>query len=172
MHPKADLAVGVAAPMQQEGSGGQLTNGVCVLTEEIPAIGSPVATYAFPNCVNLAHSEGQRIEMWPTFYDGKVVEYYPAGRDRVLLPGPCYRTTTVIHSGASGGPVFGITGQAFGVNSTGWEGEPESFISPVHQIMDLSIDDVILLNETEPRTVGIAEMVKLGHVIFYPPLRF
>ena len=45
----------------------------------------------------------------------------------------------VIRGGASGGPVVGQNGRAFAVNSTGLEDDFVSFVSPVSEVLDLSL---------------------------------
>jgi S1-C subfamily serine protease len=72
---------------------------------------------------------------------GIVKEYCPGGG--FLLQNRCYRTSMLIESGASGGPVFKDS-QVVGINSTGWDlepgGEPLSYITPIDYIYDLQIE--------------------------------
>src|SRR5438552_10024489 len=111
-HPVADVAVGVAAPMNDP-SGKPLTNPVLTLNLVPPDLNSRVVTFAYPKHSNRITNNVQPIDVRPTFYDGDITEYFPAGRDRVLLPAPCYRTSMIIHGGASGGPVFSRSGGVF-----------------------------------------------------------
>jgi len=168
MHPTADLAVGVAAPMNHNPTGEPLTNQRLRLTTCQPPVGSRVATYACPNASISIRRDGQQIELWPAFYEGEVLDYYPNGRDSVILPGPCYRTTILLHGGASGGPVFDIEGRVFAVNSTGFQNERTSFVSAIQDILSLSVDDVLLLGESMPRSVPVLELTRLGHISFDP----
>lgn len=170
MHPTADLAVGVAAPMKHNPTGESLANQRLTLTDLQPRMGTPVATYAYPNATVSIGTGVQRIELWPAFYEGEVLEYYPNGRDNVLLPRPCYHTSIFLHGGASGGPVFGTDGRVFAVNSTGFQNERTSFVSAIQDILSLSIDDVLLLGESVPRSVAVLELAHLGHIAFDPPL--
>lgn len=163
-HTVADVAVGAAAPMNKNKTSGMLTNPILSLSTASVEVGTRIVTYAYPKHANVIDEESQQINLCPTFYDGFVEEFYPNGRDRVLLPGPCYQTSIVIHGGASGGPVFGPDGYVHGVNSTGFEEDELSFISLVKDVLELTIDDVSVEGRG-PRSISIAELVRLGHVI-------
>jgi hypothetical protein len=65
-------------------------------------------------------AEKLRVNFSAAYYEDRIEEYLPAGRDRVMLPGPCWRTSMTIHGGASGGPVFDERGRVFAINSTGF----------------------------------------------------
>jgi len=91
-HPIADVAVGVAAPMNDR-SGTPLTNPIVTLTSVAPGINSRVVTFAYPKHSNHIIENVQHFDVRPTFYDGDITEHFPNGRDRVLLPAPCYRTS-------------------------------------------------------------------------------
>ena len=79
------------------------------------------------------------IEMGDYWREGKIIEHFPDGRDRVLLPGECYRTNMEILHCASGGPVADNNGKVFGINSTGWSGANDSFVSRISSILDLAV---------------------------------
>jgi hypothetical protein len=167
----ADVAVGVVAPMNRNSDGIPLTNPVFTLTLLKPGLNVRVVTCAYPKHANFIHPDGsQQINFVPSYYDGQIQNYFPLGRDRVLLPGPCYQTTMTIHGGASGGPVFSPNGLVFGVNSTGFDGTDLSFVSRIHEIFALSIDDVVI-DAGVPRSVSIIELAKAGHIVVQPPLR-
>lgn len=70
---------------------------------------------------------------------------HPAGRDRVLLPTPCFRTSVPFRSGMSGGPVIAAEdGSVLGVVSTGFEvgerDEPISFAAPLAPSMGIPLE--------------------------------
>jgi Trypsin-like peptidase domain len=166
-HPKADVTVGVAAPMQKGTD--PLVNPVLTLTATPVALETRVMTYAYPKHLNIVDDGRQFIHVAPTFYDGYIKEYFPKGRDKIMLPGPCYRSNMIIHGGASGGPVFCPSGAVFGVNSTGYDGCDISFISAIDPIFDLAIDEV-QMGSGPPRTVPVIHMARAGHVVVKPPL--
>lgn len=168
-HRTADVAVGVAAPMNRDQDGKPLTNPVLTLTLVRPNLDARVVTYAYPKHANRILDSAQIINFTPTWYDGNVKEYYPAGRDRVLLPAPCYRTSILIHGGASGGPVFSRSGCVFGVNSTGVDGTDISFVSRIDEIFSLTIEGVSMGSEP-PRSVPLIDITRAGHIIVSPPL--
>lgn len=161
-HPVADLGVGVAAPLNRR-DGTPLTNPVLTLDTEVHSVGERITTYAYPKHADVIEGDRQFINMAPTWYDGRIEAYWPNGRDK-MLPGPCYQTSIVIHKGASGGPVFSRNGSVLGVNTTGYDGTDLSFVSRIHEILELSIDDVIM-GTGSARTVKVVEMVLAGHII-------
>jgi hypothetical protein len=167
-HPVADLAVGVAAPMARTRDGAPLTNPVLKLTTVRPATGTKIVTYAYPKHLNVIDSGRQFLHLQPAFYDGCVEEYLPNGRDRTMLPGPCYRTNIIIHAGASGGPVFGPTG-VFAVNSSGFDGTDISYVSRINEILQLTIDGVVL-GAAPARSVPVIDLARAGHIVFSRPL--
>jgi len=162
-HPLADVTVGVAAPMNDR-SGKPLTNPIVTITSVPPDLDSRVVTFAYPKHSNRIIRNVQHMDVRPTFYDGDITEYFPSGRDRVLLPAPCYRTSMMIHGGASGGPVFSRTGGVFGLNSTGIDGTDISFVSRINEIFELVVDDVRMGSEP-PRSVPVAEIARAGHIV-------
>jgi Trypsin-like peptidase domain len=168
LHPTADVAVGVAAPMNNR-EGRPVTNPVLTLSLEPPGVGMRVITFAYPKHANVVVEGGQSIHFTPTWYDGDIKEYFPTGRDRVLLPEPCYRTSIVIHGGASGGPVFSRSGRVFGVNSTGIDGTDISFVSRIDEIFALTVDDVAM-DGHPPRSTPVLEIARAGHIVVEPPL--
>jgi hypothetical protein len=162
-HPIADVAVGVAAPMNNR-NGQPLTNPVVTITSVTPDLNSRVVTFAYPKHSNRIIENVQHFDVRPTFYDGDITEYFPNGRDRILLPAPCYRTSMIIHGGASGGPVFSRSGGVFGLNSTGIDGTDISFVSRIDEIFELAIDDVQMGSEL-PRRVPVSEIARAGHIV-------
>jgi hypothetical protein len=169
-HRIADVAVGVAAPMHRNQDGQPLTNPILTLTPISPGLNVRVMTYAYPKHSNvILPSGGQAVHFAPTYYDGYVKEYFREGRDKVLLPGPCYQTSMIIHGGASGGPVFSPSGWVFGVNSTGFDGTDVSFVSRINEIFTLVIDDVVV-DGGASRSVPVMELARAGHIVVRPPL--
>jgi hypothetical protein len=170
LHPSADVAVGVAAPMKKNQDGTDLVNPVLRLSIVPVELNAHVVTFAYPRYTNFIGDNNEQIfKLMPAYYDGHILEYLPYGRDRILLPGCCYRTNMAIHHGASGGPVFSREGTAFAVNSTGFDGTDDSYVSGLEPILDLRIDDVVMDNQPA-RSVRIRDMVHAGHILVHPPL--
>ena len=165
-HSVADVAVGVAAPMNDP-NGKPITNPAVGITPMHPGMGSRVVTFAHPKNSNSIVGDVQRFEVRPAFYDGDIIDYFPHGRDRVMLPAPCYQTSIVMHGGASGGPVFSREGGVFGLNSSGIDGTDISFVSRINEIFDLVIDDVQLGTDL-PRSVSVLEIARAGHIVVRP----
>jgi hypothetical protein len=138
-HDTADLAVGVARPAAHSGTHEPLINPRLRLTMRAHSVGNLVSTYAYPSTIILSTDAGQILSFQPGFYEGHILEHLPNGRDTVILPGPCYRTSMIIHHGASGGPVAGPSERVFAVNSTGIDGTDDSYVSQINGILCLSI---------------------------------
>ncbi len=140
-HDTADLAVGIARLAAHNETHELLINPRLRLTTRTHSVGTLVSTFAYPSTstVILPTHAGQTLSFQPGFYEGHISEHLPNGRDTVILPGPCYRTSMVIHHGASGGPVAGPSGRVFAVNSTGFDGTEDSYVSQIDGILCLSI---------------------------------
>jgi hypothetical protein len=128
----------------------------------VHTIGEIVSTFAYPNSIIQTSEEGQVLSFAPQFYEGRIVEHLPNGRDLVMLPGPCYRTDMIIHHGASGGPVAGPTGRVFGINSTGFDGTDDFYISRIDEVFSLEI----ITGETG--TVTVQQLADAGAVTVDP----
>lgn len=138
-HDTADLAVGVPSLAINPETNEPLLNARVRLTMRPHTIGDMVCTFAYPNTVIERTDEGHILDFRPGFYEGEILESFPGGRDCVLLPGPCFRTSMIIHQGASGGPVAGPSGRVFAVNSTGIDGTDDSYVSQIDGILSLPI---------------------------------
>lgn len=166
-HRVADVAVGVATPMHHNTTGAPIPNKILTLAASPLSVGSPVCTYAFQK-TEIQPGKPQIVRFNPGFFEGVLREHHPQGRDKVLLPGPCFLTTMVIHGGASGGPVIGPNGTVFAINSTGVkfdDGDELSYVSCISEVLDLAIPNVVLPGSPLPRTTTLREMRDLGFVI-------
>lgn len=163
-HLVADIAVGVAAPMHHNTTGAPMPNKILTLAAKPPLVGSNVCTYAYPKTV-IEPGKPQVVRFEPGFFDGLLLEHLPSGRDTVILPGPCFRTSIVIHGGASGGPVVDANGTVFAVNSTGFEDDDLSYVSCISQVLDLAITGVALPGDPAPRTTTVRELRDRGFVL-------
>jgi len=161
---RADVGVGILKPLIHKKTKQPLKNNILTLTTKAPEIGEEVVTYAYPNILIDNKNSKQDIHFYPDYYDGTLVKYYANGRDKTFLPNPCYQTNMVIHGGASGGPVFGLKGKVFGVNSTGFFNDNISFVSRINEILNIQIYPVTI-NGQKPINITIGELAELGHVI-------
>jgi hypothetical protein len=102
---------------------------------------------------------------------GQVVEVFPEGRDRVIMPFPCFRSDIPIYGANSGGPVFDHLGRVCGVNCTSYEGQDISFHMPLTGILDLWARDIELIPEAPiPGNRTISEMGFARRVELHPRL--
>jgi len=166
-HEKAEVAVGVLAQMAHKDTHEPLKNSVVRLTFASEVKGARVHTYAYPNTVIEYDSTEAHNHIYcsPAFYKGQITEVYPDGRDKVMLPYPCYETSMPIHGGASGGPVFNEQGHVFALNSTGYPDVPDvSFISQLDEILSLSIPNICPAPGAPPGTFTIAEIIQQGQI--------
>jgi hypothetical protein len=109
-------------------------------TTDIP-VGTEIWTVAFPlTKVPRLENGGFNVDLQSVMYRGRITKHYPEGRDRVMLPGPCYETDMEIKGGSSGGPVFisGSSGFVFGVNSTGMEPHCFSHVTSLSPLVSKS----------------------------------
>ena len=166
----ADVSVGIAAAMHNSVTGKRLLNAVMTLTAERPALGTTVATYAYAKTQIMLQGGKTTIDLWPRFYDGKIIDYFPNGRDRAMLNWPVWETSIEIHGGASGGPVVGEHGRIFAINTSSLEGHPDvSYITPIDFILDAHIENVSLGPGKQPSSYQIRELAKEGIITFDPP---
>lgn len=160
-HNIADVAIGLVESTLLDNE----PNAALTLSTTGPSIGGTIATYAYPKTEICQGDYSQVLNFKAAFYDGQLMEYLSDGRDRVLLPGPCYRTSMVIHGGASGGPVVGKSGRVFAINSTGYDGQCDiSFVSRIDEVLHLKIPSIILPNGQEVSSVTILDLSRAGWV--------
>jgi S1-C subfamily serine protease len=95
-----------------------------------PRPGDRVSAFGYPMpTVRVDPDMPEYSKLSPHLYrgGGVVQEVHDTGRDRLLLPFPCFHTTAPIQSGMSGGPVTNAAGQVCGVVCRSFdliEGEP------------------------------------------------
>jgi len=166
---KSDVAVGVLRPMTHKITAEPLYNKIIPLATLQPRIGSRVVTYAYPESTVELEEQLQTVELQARFYDGRLEEYYPNGRDSSMLPFPCYRGSVRILGGASGGPVLDEKSRAFGVNCTGIDGTDIGFFARINEIFALSVGDVNL-NGVHRDEVSIIELAEGNKIICDPPI--
>lgn len=163
-HAKADLAIGVLAPMHHNITKQPLINEHVTLTHRHPPMNESILTFAYPLTKTMPEGAGTTIHTRSNEYTGSIIESLPNGRDQAMLPGPCFRTDMSILHGASGGPVLDTRGHVFGVNSTGFDGTSDFYVSSVEPLLEMEITDVMLSGIGYREKVRVDILVGLGHI--------
>lgn len=150
LNANTDVAVGVAGEHKNP-DGNTILTPPLILSGRHAKVGDTLHTYAFPNTKNI----GKIIHLNPQRYDGKVVKEYQEGRDRTMLPNPCYETQMQIPAGASGGPAFNLPGSVVGINCTSlYNNEKVSFVSKLDGIENMKVPNG-----------GLDKMITIGKLI-------
>ena len=95
---------------------------------------------------------------------GQLTNYFPAGRDSVMLPFPAFESNMPIYAGASGGPVFNTRGQVIAVNCTRFEGSDISYHTDIVCLLDLPVDNTVTASDPIPRQRTVRQLAELGFV--------
>jgi hypothetical protein len=137
-HSHTDIAAG-RVEMNQFGRGDKSitqrdlreTAYVSQATADNIPVGTGVFTVAYPRAVVTYDPGSVAIHFQSDAFSGRITKHYPEGRDRSMIPWPCYETDMEIMSGASGGPVFVSRsgGVLFGVNCTGTTPHSVSYVA-------------------------------------------
>jgi S1-C subfamily serine protease len=171
--PVSDIAVLLAAPMHHTEKGHPIPTQSVLISIERPPPGSEVATYAYPNTRVERNGKLTTIRLKPKLVQGRLVDYFPAGRDSAMIDWPVYETDMEIGPGCSGGPVFSENGTAFAVNTSSFEGSedasPVSYITPIDYILDAIISNVRISKDAPPKDLTVRELAQLGKIEFKPP---
>ena len=112
------------------------------LTTRTPALGECVALYGLParERTTVAYGGDVSIPLLARYTSGRVIDVYSSGRDRTMLPGPCFAVACPAFGGMSGGPVFDSRGYLTGIVSTSYGGqEPVAFVSSLSPALTPSI---------------------------------
>lgn len=120
-----------------------------------------VFTFAYPASEFSMEDSSQKLVLCPSFYEGKLIKHFAAGRDRTMLPNPCWQTDIYIHGGASGGPVFNSKGAVIGINSTSLNIAPNcSHISTIEHALTIEISGLKINGNTQTK-FSLKELGKL-----------
>ena len=165
-HNVSDIAIGKMDFHVMNSTGLPLTNRVPRFTAEVPAVGSRVVTFAYPES-DIIFRRGEPATFRPNFYSGQFLFHSDAPRDRVMVTWPHFGTSINVHGGASGGPVFDERGRVFGINCVGGY-EDLSYMARVQELLDLNVPQFPppALGARAPSSVR--ELVQLRHIIFEP----
>jgi hypothetical protein len=159
-HPHADVAMGQLQGLVHKITKERWDDRVPGWDLRVPRIGTRVCTYAYPDVRGETTPDVVRQVHGTTVARlGAVQTVHPTGRDRVLLPYPCFETDLDLRGGMSGGPVFNSEGKLCGVNSTGYDfgsGEPPlSFISMLQPILEMRLPG------DRPEGFTVSELIEL-----------
>jgi len=165
LHEKADIAVGILAPVYKKDSKEPLTNKSMTLTLALPKIKTICSTFAYPKTTVDSSEQAQSVHLRTSWLFGRVEEYYPDGADKIFLTGKGFRTSHVVPFGASGGPVADYKGKVFGINSAGLNlptsEEPISFISSIHDLLECKLHKIQLGTSGDIREeITVEELVQ------------
>jgi len=163
-HPSADIALGAL-----DHPPGYILNAVPRLTTECPKVGEQIVTVAFERKTGTFTPKGELL-IAPTYFSGEFEEPHPQGRDPIMLPFPCYRTSISIPAGASGGPVFDSKGRVFGINCTGFDGTEVSYLARVEEALTLTAAGMRFGPDDVPTDRTLLEFVQTRHVVFVPEI--
>jgi trypsin-like peptidase len=147
---------------------GYVLNSVPTLTTECPQIGEPIVAVAYDKGTH--QNDNNTLTIWPKCMSGEFEYAHPDGRDTVMLPFPCYRSSINIPGGASGGPVFDVRGRVFGINCTGYEGTAVSYLARVGEILALVAYEMTLEFNGAPTDRTLLQLAQSGHVVFSPKI--
>lgn len=164
IHKGADVAVGVLETLISPQSGQPLRNKVLILTKQTPSLDAEIHTWAYPNALTTHEGTTGSVSIFPKLYSGKILEEHREGRDRIMLPGPCYRTDLGIEGGTSGGPVFDSNGHVFAINSTGIDGTDIAYVSHIQSIGGLPINLYQLENGEILENITCSSLIQRGHI--------
>lgn len=139
---------------------------VAHLTTRTPAVDERVVLYGLPGREGTVMPVGgdATIPLTARYTSGKVIEIYHDGRDKVMMPGPCFAVECAAFGGMSGGPVFDERGCLIGIVSTSYEGEnPIAYVSSLWPALRLQTFPVWPAQRPFP-AVSLVELSKTGMV--------
>ncbi|MFO1119597.1 MAG: hypothetical protein U1E38_05640 [Rhodospirillales bacterium] len=159
----ADIALAVVDGASMA-SGCLLGNEAFSLSLGTPRAGSLIGTWSYTNSTFNFLNGRNIVSLDPSFSYGYLQSYHPNGRDRVMMPFPCYGGTIPSQGGASGGPVADVaTGKIFAINCTGFSGTDISYYTSLLCSLPLSVSDVEIMGKYH-NEITVAELAELGCV--------
>lgn len=106
--------------------------GVAHVSARMPAVGESVYLCGFTaHKRSTPHANMIEVEGNMRVCTGRIVDVWPRGRDRVMIPSPSFAVDCPAFSGMSGGPVFDQYGYVIGVVSSGTDGDQVAFVSHI-----------------------------------------
>ena len=150
-HPASDLALlHVSSNPRRSDPESPLRRNAPVVNPFAPHVGDRVAAFGYRRSSARA-SRNSDSELNIVINDefmssvGVVREIHDSGRDRVMLPFPCYRVDARFDAGMSGGPLFDEYGSLCGLVCSNIEGshragEPISYVTTLWPLFTLIVD--------------------------------
>lgn len=129
-----------------------------------PIVGRPVGPIGHRlGTIQVSKEAGRHIKVDSelTTSIGVVREVFEFGRDRILLPFPCYRVGARFDGGMSGGPVFDEKGALCGVvcnNFEGLDGEPVSHVSALWPLF------CFMVNDSSGKPHRVIDLARMGSI--------
>lgn len=116
---------------------------VSKLCVQPPKTGEQVIGFGYDKGIWIETDSGHDLDHNFTATGGKVIEVFEVRRDSVMLPFPCFQTSSTFLSGMSGGPVIGENGMVIGVITSsfnlGGEEQPLSYASLLSPALHLQL---------------------------------
>jgi Trypsin-like peptidase domain len=161
----SDVAVAQVDNYVEEYRDNALMNQFVTLSPRMPAEGTPLVTYAYPENRPLEfRAGGAPPTITGDYFQGGFLRYVDRP-EHPLLRFPYFETSVEVRAGASGGPVFDSAGRVIGINCRGWDfrgGEfqdsPLSYMVPIAALLDLEVDVFMV----PPNSWEAAQLPKLG----------
>lgn len=105
---------------------------VAYITTRMPTVGDRVFLAGFTaETATIPISSDMRIGGNVRVSVGRVIDVWPEGRDRVMLPSASFAVDSPAFGGMSGGPVLDSQGRMIGTVSSSTEGDDMAFVSHV-----------------------------------------
>ena len=127
------------------------------LTTRMPTIGDRVLLCGF-TAAQPAIPRGSEIRLdgLMRICHGEVIEVWPQGRDRVMLPSASFAVNCPAFGGMSGGAVFDANGHLIGIVSSSSEGDEIAYVTHILPALVASIEP------TWPRPIPSSTLLHLG----------
>ncbi|SNS25223.1 Trypsin-like peptidase domain-containing protein [Azospirillum sp. RU38E] len=163
-HDIADICVLVGENMAHPQKG-LLKNHALKLKFSCQAMGKNIWTFSYPDSQIKQANGKTMMDFKPNIYRGTLEDFHSIGRDRVMLPFPCYRGTINLAGGTSGGPVFDDSSEGvFGVCLSSFSGQEDvSYYADIKLISTLLLPKCIIADQPEKK-VRVIDLINRGFI--------
>jgi hypothetical protein len=168
IHDTADVAFGIPRyEFVDEATGGVIRAKVLSLASTPPAIGSPISTWSYPlHRVVDDDTAGQSVQLQPDFYNGLLQELFAERGPSAKLKPPYFQTNIHLHGGSSGGPVFNLDGEVFGIASCSYDGATDlAFVTPAAALLELAIPERITDDGEQGPRISLRDLAARGQIM-------